>query len=69
MLELASKGEWQRDLATVERAKATQRYEQAEHAATMELKRAHVFAAELHIEAADLCERLADVYDRLDKLN
>jgi len=66
---LVSKGEWQRDLATLERAAANECYERATHAATKELKRTHVLAADLHTEAADLCDRLATVYDRLDALN
>jgi len=68
-LEVGSKGDWQRDLAMLERATATEFYGRAKQAATRQLKRRHVLAAELHTEAADLCDRLADVYDRLDALN
>jgi hypothetical protein len=66
-LELRTKGEWQRDLARLERASAAECCERADQAATIELKRPHVIAAELHTEAAELCERLAYVYDRLDQ--
>lgn len=67
-MELGNKGEWQRDLAMLERATAAECYRQANDAETMELKRNHVLAAELHAEAADLCTRLADIYDRLDSV-
>ena len=65
---MEGKGEWQRDLARLERATAAELYDRADGATTMELKRKHVIAAELHAEAADLCDRLAVVYDRLDAL-
>ena len=67
-LELAGKGEWQRDLANLERATAAELYDRAEGATTVELRRKYVIAAELHTEAADLCDRLAVVFDRLDAL-
>ena len=62
---LVSKAEWQRDLARLERASATEAHNRAQRATSVDLKRRYLMSADLHAEASKLYEQLAVVFDRL----